>query len=228
MTSSTEVAHDLNRGIRDIPMPPAIERLPVHRGFPVPWFVAWVDGVPEFRAADGRKMELAIRERRCWVCGDVLRRRATFVIGPMCVVNRTTAEPPSHMECGVYSALACPFLSCKQMERRENDMPAGSVDAAGFMIRRNPEVTILWETRHWSLFDDGRGGTLFRIGAPARVFSYCRGRRATQAEILRSIETGLPALEKLARQEGPEAVHELQRMTREANTLLTFSAIDNT
>jgi hypothetical protein len=43
---------------KDLPdgMPESVGRLPVdHRGYPVPWFVAWIDGKPEFRCADGEK-----------------------------------------------------------------------------------------------------------------------------------------------------------------------------
>jgi hypothetical protein len=47
--------------------------LPVdERGFPVPWFVAWFDGKPEFRAMDGLKWIRAVREHLCWVCGGRL------------------------------------------------------------------------------------------------------------------------------------------------------------
>ena len=38
------------------PMPSRIAALPVdERGYPVPWFVAWIDGKPEFRCADPAK-----------------------------------------------------------------------------------------------------------------------------------------------------------------------------
>ena len=75
----------LNASIRDIPMPHGVKNLPVDpiRGYPVPWFVGWIDGKPEFRCMDPAKLKLAITERRCWVCGERLDNRATFVIGPM-------------------------------------------------------------------------------------------------------------------------------------------------
>src|SRR5262245_64102945 len=87
----------------DIERPPArMAALPIHRGYPVPWFVGWVDGpdgpVPEFRCADQRKLALAITDRLCWVCGGPLGRMMTFVLGPMCGVNRISAEPPCHYD----------------------------------------------------------------------------------------------------------------------------------
>ena len=87
---------------------PIIERmkdLPIDsRGYPVPWFVAWVDGIPEFRASDGEKFYLAIKKDLCWVCGNKLGAFKTFVSGPMCGINRNTAEPPCHLDCAEWSA----------------------------------------------------------------------------------------------------------------------------
>lgn len=202
----------LNPSIVNIPMPAAIARLPVHRGYPVPWFVAWVGDEPEFRAAAAEKFGLACREKRCWVCGTSLFQEKTFVIGPMCAVNRTSAEPPCHHECAVYSAMACPFLSRPQMERREEGLPVGTVDPAGHAIRRNPGVTVLWRSAGFHRFMDGAGGTLFHIGEPLGLDVFSQGRRATRKEITASMESGLPALKKLAKQEGKKALRELRRM----------------
>lgn len=49
-------------------LPERMRSLPLdHRGYPVPWFVAWIEGKPEFRAMDADKFRRAIREKRCWV-----------------------------------------------------------------------------------------------------------------------------------------------------------------
>jgi len=94
------------------PLPSRMQTLKLdHRGYPVPWFVAWIDGKPDFRVMDGKKMNQAVRFKKCWVCGSPLGRRFTFCIGPMCAINRTIGEPPSHHECVDFSARACPFLS---------------------------------------------------------------------------------------------------------------------
>lgn len=140
------------------PLPDRMKGLSVSRGYPVPWFVAWRDGEPEFRCMDPEKLVLAIRCKRCWVCGGVLGKFMTFVVGPMCGINRTSAEPPCHRECAQWSARNCPFLSKPQMDRRENDLPENIVEAPGFAIRRNPGVTLLWTTKGYTLFGDGRGG----------------------------------------------------------------------
>lgn len=119
-------------------LPARIARLPLHRGYPVPWFVdSLPDGTPEFRAADLRKFGRAIKEHRCWVCGDYTGSLLAFVIGPMCAINRTSAEPPCHYDCAVWSVKNCPFLSRPRMVRRENDMPADAV-AGEAGLKRNP------------------------------------------------------------------------------------------
>lgn len=186
-------------------IPASIAALPRDkRGYPVPWFVQWLNNEPEFRVADGRKFRMAIKQKLCWVCGTELDpKQHVFVIGPMCAVNKTTAEPPCHAECAEFSAKACPFLSMPKAVRREANMPEG--DVAGHPIMRNPGVTCLWYCRGYNLFDDGRGGVLFRIPNPAFVRWWAEGRKATRAEIMESINTGLPFLSDMAKQESPQA-----------------------
>ncbi len=188
------------------------------RGFPVPWFVAWVDGEPEFRAMDGEKFIRAIREKLCWVCGQRLGVNMCFVAGPMCGINRTSAEPPSHLECGRWSAINCPFLSNPRMVRREDEKINNTQmreSAAGFAITRNPGVVMLWITRQFEVYPDGlgKGGKLIQMGEPESVEWYAEGRFATRAEVMASIESGLPNLEALARQEqgGLEALQQAQK-----------------
>ena len=108
----TEYRQDLPQ-----PIPDRILRLPVERGYPVPFFVDRVDGHYDFRVADARKLKLCVMKKLCWICGEPLGRNLTFAIGPMCAINRISAEPPSHRECAEWSARACPFLIFKEPER---------------------------------------------------------------------------------------------------------------
>jgi hypothetical protein len=205
-------------------MPESIARLPRdERGYPVPWFVAWPGGKPEFRCADAKKFALAVRKKRCWVCGEPLDpKQHVFVIGPMCAVNRVTSEPPSHAECAIFSACNCPFLSKPKAQYRDAGMPEESVPPPGMIIMRNPGVTCLWYCRGYQLFQAHMGteGYLFRIPFPAMVRWYAEGRKATRAEIMASIETGLPTLHAMAEKQGPEAVAELRRVTGMAMKLV--------
>lgn len=51
-------------------LPERMRNLPVDgRGYPVPFFVAWKDGKPEFRAMDNLKFFDCMNRRLCWVCG---------------------------------------------------------------------------------------------------------------------------------------------------------------
>jgi hypothetical protein len=183
---------------------------------PVPWFVDWIDGQPEFRAMDGRKYVRAIREKLCWVCGNPLKGTYVFVAGPMCGINRTSAEPPNHPECARWSARNCPFLSNPDMVRREDDVVNNTKfreAAPGFAITRNPGVTMLWFTREYEVIDDGKGKPLIQMGRPAGVEWYREGRLATREEVEESIDNGIGALETLARmQEGGMEALSRQRM----------------
>lgn len=213
------------------PLPERIRKLPVdRRGYPVPWFVAWVDGEPEFRAADGQKYRRALHEHLCWTCGERLGTHLSFVIGPMCAVNRISAEPPSHHDCAVFSAIACPFLSRPHMRRREGGLPAEASDAPGMAILRNPGVALVWTTRAMGLVraprPDGTDGVLVRFGRPSRVECFAEGRPATRDEVVASITGGLPLL---AREIGGEVLGrlELRRGIRRALEDLAITLTDD-
>ena len=174
------------------------------RGYIIPWFVDWIDGKPEFRAMDLSKWIKAVNEKRCWVCGERLGRWMTFVAGPMCGINRTSSEPPSHLECARWSARNCPFLNNPEMVRRVDEKIGNDMtNVAGFAITRNPGVTMLWTTNTYSVFDDGKGGKLISFGGANSVEWYACGKLATREQVIQSIESGMPALVALAqRQDG--------------------------
>lgn len=207
-----------------VPMPDRIKSLPFdeRRGFIVPWFVAWPEGQgvgePEFRAMDPAKFKRAVQSQLCWVCGKSLGRYVAFTIGPMCAVNRISAEPPSHKECSIYSACACPFLSRPHARRRPLEEGVG--ESAGIMLGRNPGVTLVWVTKGPRRPFRASNGYLFKIGEPEETIWFCRGRAATREEVLESIDTGYPALLKLAEEEGPAAVRELEGMRDKALELV--------
>lgn len=185
------------------PLPSRMQSLPVdERGYVVPWFVEWIDGKPEFRAMSGEKWLRAVREKLCWVCGERLGRYMTFVAGPMCGINRTSSEPPSHLECAQWSARNCPFLSNPEMIRRVDEtIGADMSNVAGFAITRNPGVTMLWTTNTYSVFNDGHDKPLITFGEPTSVEWYACGRIATREQVMASIDSGLPALVAVAQKQ---------------------------
>ena len=173
-------------------IPPRIAKLPTDaRGYPVPWFVAWIDGAPDFRVVEQGRIGEAILDQRCWICGEKLGRYLAFVIGPMCAVNRISSEPPSHRECAEFAARACPFLTMPKMKRNEKGLPEDYQAPAGVFIKRNPGVAVLWISESYHLIKD-RGGVLFEVGKPVEVLWFAEGRKATRAEIMESITSGFP------------------------------------
>lgn len=204
-------------------MPSRIAKLPVNdRGFPIPYFAAEVNGVRDFRVVSPEAMAHAVRNDLCWVCGERLGAHKAFVIGPMCGVNRTISDPPSHRDCAIFSAKNCPFLSRPLAQRRTDGLPEDGQDAAGMGLKRNPGAVGVWVTRSYRVFRPHRGnpGVLFKIGDPEQVLWFSSGREATRSEVEHSVETGLPSLRELADLDGPEAHDALDRMVADFQQLL--------
>ena len=197
--------------------PPQIAALPLDvRGYPVPAFVPWINGEPEFRAVYPETAAWVHRKSLCWICGRPLPGLKAFVIGPMCAVNRISSEPPSHLDCASFAATACPFLSRPMAKRKPIE---GAVAGPGQMIERNPGVTLVWLTRSYRIQRE-HNGLLFRIGPPVAVQWYAEGREASRDEVMASITSGVPLLAKLAYEDGPEAVTLLEKMTARALKLV--------
>lgn len=191
---------DINESIRNLHIPDRMHHLPIdRRGYPVPWFVAMVNGEWDFRVVAPGKTITAIQKNKCWLCGLPLGVYKAFVTGPMCTITRTSAEPPSHLDCALYAAKACPFLTKPNMKRNEKDMPEEGTDPAGIFIKRNPGVTAIFITKIFKPIQVRRetkgNDILIRMGEPERIEWYAEGRLATRVEVLRSIDTGLPLLE---------------------------------
>lgn len=213
MTEAHEKQYNI--AMQRLAMPPRMQKLRVdRRGYPVPRFVQDVKGEPDFRVVNTTFLTLAIRHKLCWLCGEALGKYQAFCLGPMCAaVTRTSSEPPSHKECAEFAVRACPFMVNPNRKRNEDDMPENRVDPGGFMIERNPGVTALWTTTDYRLFEAGNG-RLIRVGDPVSVEWYARGRTATREEIMASINSGLPTLQAVARNDGPEAMLALDELVK--------------
>jgi hypothetical protein len=167
------------------------------QGFPIPFFVADQSSPnPDFRVAGRPQFRAAVRAARCWVCGNPRRGGvAAFVIGPMCAVNRVSADPPSHPECAEYSVKVCPFLSRPQMRRRAAGIKHTVNSMAGIPILRNPGVSVIWVCRQWQLTKIDNGW-IFDLGEPSTVSWWMQGRPAQRVEVLVAFESGMPLLRK--------------------------------
>ena len=200
-------------------IPAAMARRPRdRRGFPIPWFVQ--QDPLDFRVIRALGTGQAHKQRICWLCGEPrYEKRLAFVVGPMCTVNRVSSEPPCHPACARFAAIACPFLANPRMRRNDKDLPEDSEAPPGIFLERNPGVAAIWITRSYEPFRVA-DGTLLQMGEPIAVEWFREGRQATRAEVLASMEAGLPALEALAAAQGPDAVRELEAATAEAMTYL--------
>lgn len=209
---------ELNASIRHIPLPARLARRPVNkRGFPVPWFVSWRNGDWDFVNLDPRNIGEAYRRKVCWLCGEPLGRFMAFVIGPMCSINRISSEPPSHRECAEYAVRACPFLARPNAKRNEAASVNHGETVPGIMIEHNPEASLIWITKSYKPMNTPKGA-LFQVGDPVETFWFKEGRPATRAEVLASIDKGLPYLRKVAAME--DAEDELDRYIGKAMKLL--------
>lgn len=194
-----EIAEMTPEGIKLLPFDP-------ERGFPVPWFVTWIDGKPDFRIVDPHKIIMGVQSRLCFICGRPLTAQKTFVGGPITVINRISSEPPNHFDCAEYAARVCPFLSRPQARRRDKDMPE-EVDGVTFkmdplMVRRNAGITALWTTLGYRLIKMPRErvavGFLLHMGDPVDVRWMREGRPATRAEVVEGFEEAMPSLMEIA------------------------------
>ncbi len=220
MPTQEDLANEMqNRYRSDLPMVPSrMWKLPIdHRGFPVPWFTPMINGEWDFQHINrGKAMEAHVH-KTCWICGTRLGSVKTFVIGPMCAINRVSSEPASHYECARFAARACPFLSRPRMKRAATVPGVSDTNVPGIMIDRNPGVSLVWLTEH-TKFIKVEGGHLFKVGTPVRIECYTEGRKSTTDEIITSVAGGFPKLLEFI--DGPDDFAELVKRTRIAWTIL--------
>lgn len=174
-----------------------MKRLPIDdRGYPVPWFVAFIEGKPDFRVVRNINNVpaevVAHRTSQCWICGRRLGAYKAFLIGPMCAVNLTSGEPPCHLSCATFAAKACPFLGRPNAKRREANLPEDGVWKEGG-LDRNPGVAMVWTTKSYEMHVQ-EGSAYFQMGQPDHVEFYHEGAPAPREKIIESIESGLPTL----------------------------------
>jgi len=157
--------------------PENIAQLPVdERGYPVPYFVAHIDGVPDFRVVDHAKVLNATIEQKCFICGSKLDQLFHFAMGPRSGLLMRTNHAPSHKECIEYSLETCPFILYPNTQRRRAALPdiplsydtatqparppiyvIAHIASQNVEIVRNPESLICsWDTIDYQFWRDDR------------------------------------------------------------------------
>lgn len=70
----------MSKHAEGVAVPARIKALPVEaRGYPVPYFVGYLNGAPDFRVADRAKLKQAITHKRCWIRGQTLGAYLVFI-----------------------------------------------------------------------------------------------------------------------------------------------------
>lgn len=172
-------------------LPARIKLLPVHRGFPVPFFVAKVDGQWDFQIADPEKRRLCINHDLCWICGQPMGVFKTFVMGPVAAMNRITAEPASHVECAEFAVQACPFMVNPSFQRGSTDREEELMPAGGVMLLTNPGVSALWTSKKPPKPRSAAPSVVLEVGEPTVVRWYVMGREATRNQVLVALDAGI-------------------------------------
>jgi hypothetical protein len=205
-------------------IPARMQQLPItEEGWPQLWFAGLNnEGKPDLRCADPGKRVFAVKQNRCWLCGQFLGNWKVFVLGPMCAVNRTTSEPPCHRQCAEFAVIACPFLTRPKMKRNDHKLPEGYEPPPGDAIMRNPGATVLWVCKDYTPFftDKSRIDWLIQIGEPTEVLWYAEGKPATREQINESIDSGYPRLLASAKTGGPRSVALLQKLRKDVERWL--------
>lgn len=197
--------------VDSVSMPRKIAALPRDaRGFPVPWFVVWRDGEPSFPTIDMDKWRRALNQHLCWVCGTALMTQVAFTIGPMCIINRISSEPPSHPGCADYAARVCPFLANPRMRRVPPAVRPDTIAPPGLHIEENPGGCVVYITSkaHHRVFY-AVNGPLIRFRDPREVHWFTEGRAATDQEAADLFMRGASRLLTIAALEGERAIAEL-------------------
>jgi hypothetical protein len=204
-------------------IPPEMARRPVdHRGFPVPWFVTrkTADGRWDFVQIEAERFAEAERRDVCWVSGQPLGRFRSFVIGPMCVINRVSADPAIKRSVAEWSAQICPFLSRPLARRNESVPPEAWETQRGTAITANPGICAVYTVERAVRSEDG----LFHLPDASSVTWWTCGRPATRTEVIEAIRGGLPVLRREAEREGGAAMSKLDQYLERARSALPAGA----
>lgn len=187
------------------PLPDHMKGLPIDdRGYPIPFFVQWVHGKPDFRLLDKEKFIRAVKSKLCSVCGKPLGRFKSFVGGPMNVLQKISGEPPLHHDCAIFSVRACPFLLLPLSRRRKSNMPDDVLDinAIGedgdLFVEENPGISSVWTCTRFYISATGRTFNLVDVHS---LEWFIEGREATQEEIEAALIAGRDRLAKILQRE---------------------------
>jgi len=131
------------------------------RGYPIPYFVPFIDGKPDFRYQDERKRQTCIDRKWCSICGKPLIDRSFwFISGPMGFQNKVATDAPMHEACARFSIQACPHLIFLKAERRSEE----PIDPTPGLLRDKPkEIYLIKSDKYKVQIQDGNQYFRFRV-----------------------------------------------------------------
>jgi len=103
----------------DIAIPPKLQGRPLYHGFPIPYSVVVVDGVPDFRISDEKKRTACVRDKLCGLCGQPMTSNFCFMGGPSAAQYKIFFDPAMHRECASYAMKVCPYFAFKNHQFAE-------------------------------------------------------------------------------------------------------------
>src|SRR5260370_3133085 len=94
-----------------IAIPEFLAHLPTHRGLPVPFAQAVLNGVPDFRTVDPQKTLQCIEEKLCAICGCLLGEKSYFIGGARSIASTLFIDPPTRQNSAQSVSSPFPFFS---------------------------------------------------------------------------------------------------------------------
>lgn len=108
------------------------------RGYPIPYFVPIIDGLPNFRFLHTEKQDNCFNRHLCPICGKKLNPDYSYIVtGPIGMKNQVSTDPAMHRVCAEFSMLACPHLFYQKAERKETAGPQT------YIINEKPDKMML-------------------------------------------------------------------------------------
>lgn len=169
----------------NLPIPKELAHLKLDsRGYPIPYFVSYRDGEPEFRIMDTNRLQMIVERKVCHICGKKLPSDyCYFIAGPMGLKNKISTDAGMHRVCAEFSMKACPHLYLQKAERRLNDALAKAAEAVNpFHLPDKPDTLYLVKVDKWKqTIEEGRPFIHFRPVATEK-YTYVEGKLLKAAE----------------------------------------------
>jgi hypothetical protein len=126
------------------------------RGYPIPYFVPYVDGKPNFRFTSHIKIWKCVEENLCGICGKKLYKDYSYIItGVIGMGNRVSSDAAMHRVCAEFALVSCPHMFYEKAERKENKpgiQPYLITDKVGEVMLVRCKTKFKWRMKDECIF----------------------------------------------------------------------------